>query len=168
MQHHRGVHPWRQRETSGLQGVDIPLRLAPSPQRSRHLHRQGSPNYCRRCGRSSFFFSVCRTVSREILSTTSSSTSSSARSCNVQRAKPSGGSLHAKAINRASPGPSSFLVDERGDFGVCAPRQRVDRRWQTFCEHCRRFAHRNQTPRRCAHPSSKDPCDRLSARCGHA
>src|SRR5262249_1890734 len=54
------------------------------------------------------FFSVSRTVSVAIESTTSNSTSLSARSFKVQRARPSGGRLQAMAISRASFAPSSF------------------------------------------------------------
>ena len=55
------------------------------------------------------FFSVWRTVSAQILSTISHSTSRSASNCSVQRARPSGGWEQAKAINWASSWPSSFL-----------------------------------------------------------
>ena len=52
-----GVHPWRQRDASGLQGAGKPLRPAPSPQRTPHFHRVGSPSSAHRCGRKAVFFS---------------------------------------------------------------------------------------------------------------
>jgi hypothetical protein len=51
---------------------------------------------------------ACRTVSEEMRSTTSSSTSRSASSRSVQRARPSGGALHASATRWASCSPSSL------------------------------------------------------------
>ena len=57
-------------------------------------------------GFSLFFFNVLRTASAERLSTYSSSTIRSANSVNVQRARPSGGSLQANVTNRASFSPS--------------------------------------------------------------
>src|SRR5882724_237161 len=54
------------------------------------------------------FFSVVRTHSRPIVSTTSSSTSRSASNWSVPRARPSGGVLHVKAISRASCAPSTL------------------------------------------------------------
>src|SRR5919197_3872583 len=52
-------------------------------------------------------FKACRTVSYDTDSTTSSATSRSASSRNVQRLWPSGGALHASATRRASCWPSS-------------------------------------------------------------
>src|SRR5262249_31729683 len=54
------------------------------------------------------FLSTCRTVSVEMVSTTSSGTSLPASSRNVQRSRPRGGSEQARATRRASPWPSSF------------------------------------------------------------
>jgi len=52
-------------------------------------------------------FKACRTVSYDTDSTTSSSTSRSASSRNVQRLRPRGGALHASATRWASCSPSS-------------------------------------------------------------
>jgi hypothetical protein len=53
-------------------------------------------------------FRVRRTVSSEIDSTMSSSTSVSARSCIVQHGRSSGGALHARAIRKASGLPANL------------------------------------------------------------
>ena len=62
------------------------------------------------------FFKQRRTVSSEIASTTSNSTSLSASSCMVHSLRPSGGFEQASAVSRASARPSSF-------------RGRLDRSW---------------------------------------
>src|SRR5215213_2899298 len=54
------------------------------------------------------FLSVVRTHSGLMAPTTSSATSRSAKSFKVQRSRPSGGGLHAKATRRASCAPSSL------------------------------------------------------------
>ena len=54
------------------------------------------------------FFSARRTVSSEIPSPVVSSTNRSASSCRVQRARPAGGVLQARATKKASGFPSSF------------------------------------------------------------
>ncbi len=55
------------------------------------------------------FFNALRTDSSEILSTSSSSTTRSARSWSVQRAQPSGGSKQANALISASSFPSTLI-----------------------------------------------------------
>ena len=72
----------------------------------------GTNELCTRCLRNAprifqpgLKFSVVRTVSREIRSTTSNSTSLSASICSVHC--PSGAALHANCTNRASPAPSN-------------------------------------------------------------
>ncbi len=65
------------------------------------------------------FFNALRTDSSEILSTSSSSTTRSARSWSVQRAQPSGGSKQANALISASSFPST-LISRRRDKTLLA------------------------------------------------
>jgi len=65
---------------------------------------------------------VLRTVSWEIVSSTSSRTSSSARSRRLQRTWTSGGILQASAISRASCSPSSLRGTPAGDGDAPRPR----------------------------------------------
>jgi len=51
----RGVHPSQQRDASGLWDARKRLRPAPLRQRSRHLHREGSPNTAAGAGVTRFF-----------------------------------------------------------------------------------------------------------------
>src|SRR5262245_9005030 len=62
------------------------------------------------------FFSVRRTVSGAILSTTPSATSLSASKTNVQRSAPSGGAPQARATSWASCAPSSLRRDGPAHF----------------------------------------------------
>src|SRR5512132_1005746 len=78
-------------------------------------------------------FKACRTVSYEMLSTTSSSTSRSASSRNVHRWRPSGGALHARATRWASCSPSSLRRYSRAGVlrKTAAPRPAVTYTWRT-------------------------------------
>jgi len=58
------------------------------------------------------FFIVRRTASYEMSSTTPNATNRSASNRKVQRDRPSGGSLHASVIKRASPFPSSVSAHD--------------------------------------------------------
>src|SRR5262249_42492137 len=77
------------------------------------------------------FLSVRRTVSSEMVSTTSNATSSSASSCIVQRACPSGAALQAVAIRRASCLASSARLPPGRGRSVSAPsRLPSTKRWR--------------------------------------
>src|SRR5262249_33505346 len=80
------------------------------------------------------FLSTRRTVSSEIVSTTSSSTSRSASSFIVHAVRPCGGAEQARAISRASPRPSSFgcrAGRSRGLRPRAASRPCSTKRWRT-------------------------------------
>ena len=78
----------------------------------------GADELCTRCLRNAprifqpglkfVFLSVVRTVSREIRSTTSNSTSLSASNCSVHCSCPSGAALHANCTNRAFAGAIQY------------------------------------------------------------
>ena len=67
------------------------------------------------------FFTSCRTVSCEMLSTTCSATKRSARSCSVHRFRPSGGLLWASVSRTASPFLSSFFCAPGRGRSLSAP-----------------------------------------------
>ena len=69
---------------------------------------------------------------------------------------------------RRNPRQRQVSANERGDFGVSAPRRRVSHPSQNVCEHYRRFVHGTRTPRRFSHLSSRDHCYLPSAKCEHA
>src|SRR5512135_1191119 len=80
------------------------------------------------------FFRASRTVSSEIESTTSNSTSLSASNRMVHTARPSGGAEQARAINRASARPSSFTSRtgrSRRLRSKAASRPSSTKRWRT-------------------------------------
>src|SRR5581483_6889613 len=81
------------------------------------------------------FFIARPTVSAEIVSTTRSATSRSARSCSVHRARPAGGSEQASATSRASARPSNVrrLLGRSWGLRVSAPsRPRSTNRCRTL------------------------------------
>src|SRR4051794_21316995 len=80
------------------------------------------------------FFRASRTVSSEIESTTSSSTSLSASNCMVHTARPSGGGEQARAMSRASARPSSLICRggrSRRLRSRAASRPSSTNRWRT-------------------------------------
>ena len=78
------------------------------------------------------FLSTLRTVSWDMVCTTLRRFNSSASRCNVQRARPSGGSLQAMATSCASPSPSSTGA-------ITAALAASQRRFQPFLDTA--FAH---------------------------